>query len=122
MSPRAAANLRLLAAVLALGLAVWLGYSGLPLAALTGSLREQETLLAQEQALSVQLRQAQATTATLRDRVLTHPATWTWSDQLPLMLGQVSGLVKHSGVRVESRQPAPVVEAQKLARFPLRLD
>jgi Tfp pilus assembly protein PilO len=107
--------------MVALGLAVWLGYSGLTLAALTGRVREQKALLAQEQALTVQLRQAQATTATLRDRVITHPATWSWSDQLPLLLGQVSGLVKHSGVRVESMQPAPVVEAQKLARFPLRI-
>jgi Tfp pilus assembly protein PilO len=108
-------------AVLALGLVGWLGYQGLTVIALTEHLREQKALLKQEQALTVQLRQAQATTATLRKWVLTHPASWAWGEQLPLTLAQVSGLVKRSGVRVESMQPAPMVEAQKLARFPLRI-
>ena len=124
MRARPAANLRLAAAVLAvlaLGLAGWSGYQGLTAVSLARYVRDQKALLQQAQGLTVQVRQAQATTGTLRDRVLTHPASWSWGEQLPLMIDQVSVLVKHSGVRVESMQPAPVVEAEKLVRFPLRL-
>ena len=108
-------------AVLALGLAAGLGYQGLTVLLLTRQLSDQQALLQQEQGLTAQLREAQATAGTLRDRVLTHNAPWTWSEQLPAMMSQVAELVRASGVQVQSMQPAPVVQADKLARFPLRL-
>jgi Tfp pilus assembly protein PilO len=108
-------------AVIALGLGGWLGYQGLSALSTTRQLRSESAMLAQEQALASELREAQATTKRLREQVRTHPSTWSWGEQLPFMIDQVSVLVRDSGVRVQSMQPAPVVEAEKLARFPLRL-
>jgi Tfp pilus assembly protein PilO len=111
----------LVAAVLALGLAGWFGYLGLNLFSVTRHAREERALLQQAQALSAQFQQAQAAGGKLQGRVLTRAASWTWSDQLPFMVAQVSTLVGQSGVRVQSMQPAPMVAAEKLVRFPLRL-
>ena len=121
MRARLAPQLRVVAAALAIGLAGWSGYLGLNLFSVTRHAREERALLQQAQALSAQVQQAQAAGGKLQGRVLTHAAAWTWSDQLPVMVAQVSAVVGPSGVRVQSMQPAPMVAADKLVRFPLRL-
>jgi len=121
VTARLAARLRLLAVVLVVGLVGWSGYLGLTLFSLARHTREERAQLQQRQALGAQVRQAQALGVKLQGRVLARAASWTWSDQLPLTVEQVSLLVAGSGVRVASMQPAPVVAADKLVRFPLRL-
>lgn len=66
-------------------------------------------------------RDLQAQQRTLAQRVASRRSNWSWSDQLPMMVGQVTRLVASQGARVDSLQPEPVVTRQQLVRFPLRV-
>ncbi|HEY3379702.1 MAG TPA: GspMb/PilO family protein [Armatimonadota bacterium] len=48
-------------------------------------------------------------------------AIWSWSEQLPVMVKQVSGVVDKGGAKIDTLQPEPVVTRGQFARFPLRL-
>jgi hypothetical protein len=67
----------------------------------------QKKLLAQQQALL--------------QHIALKPATWSWSDQLPLMAAQVYAIMDDGGVKVDTLQPEPIVTKQQVACFPLRM-
>jgi enoyl-CoA hydratase/carnithine racemase len=68
---------------------------------------EQKKLLAQQQALL--------------EHIAKRPATWAWSDQLPLLAAQVYAIMDDGGVKVDTLQPEPIVTKQQVACFPLRM-
>jgi Tfp pilus assembly protein PilO len=48
-------------------------------------------------------------------------STCTWSDQMPYMVAQVTGIVGANGVKVASLQPEPMTSLGSIQRFPLRI-
>ncbi len=49
------------------------------------------------------------------------PASWSWTEQLPVMVSQLTDEVKDRGAPIDTLQPSPLVERGQLARFPLHL-
>ena len=45
----------------------------------------------------------------------------SWSDQMPFMVAQVSGIVEANGLKVENLQPEPMTSSGSVQRFPMRL-
>lgn len=48
-------------------------------------------------------------------------STCSWSDQMPFMVAQVTGIVEANGLKVESLQPEPMSSSGSIQRFPMRL-
>ncbi|GEM_PF-4330627 len=48
-------------------------------------------------------------------------STCSWSDQMPFMMAQVTGIVEANGMKVESLQPEPMTSSGSIQRFPMRL-
>ena len=46
-------------------------------------------------------------------QVVDHQASWSWSEQLPVMVAELSGMVKDSGTTLDTLQPLPVVRASR---------
>lgn len=111
----------ILLGVLAAGLAVGSGYLYLASATLQRQTTEQREALTETQRIARQLAIAHTASHTLTTRVPRHTAPWTWSEQLPVSMTQVAGLVEGSGGVIDTMQPAPVVASAQLTRFPLRL-
>lgn len=57
----------------------------------------------------------------LAQQVVPRRASWSWSDQLPLMVGQVTRITDKQGAKIDTLQPEPMVAKQQMARFPLRV-
>ena len=57
----------------------------------------------------------------LAPQVSVHPAAWSWSDQLPLMVQQLADVMEPRGVKLEALQPQPPVAREQLTRYPLRV-
>lgn len=45
----------------------------------------------------------------------------SWSDQMPFMVAQVSGIVEANGLKIENLQPEPMTSSGSIQRFPMRL-
>lgn len=48
-------------------------------------------------------------------------STCSWSDQMPFMVAQVSGIVQANGLKIENLQPEPMTASSNIERFPMRL-
>ena len=81
----------------------------------------QREALANARSYAVELAAMQADGRQLNDKVTSHRAPWSWSEQLPLMVTQISGIMTDSGIKIDTLQPVTIVERQHLTRFPLRL-
>ena len=101
-------------ACLCLGLSLAAGAAARETRALQDTL-EQTKRQAQEVA------RAQASSRKLATQIAAHPDTWSWSEQLPVMVTQISGLTQQCGVKIDTLQPNPSVEKAGLVRYPLRL-
>lgn len=82
---------------------------------------DQRDTLLQAQAYQRELSKLRADGRKLSEKVRQRTAPWTWSEQLPVMVEQISTLVEQSGAKIDTLQPSPAVERDHLARFPLRL-
>jgi len=113
-------------AVLALGL-LTAGVAGLCIyqyaaaAAAARATAAQQDALATARQYAAELQRMQADGRLLTDKIRRRAAPWTWSEQLPVMVTQISSLIEGSGAKIDTLQPAPLVERQGLTRFPLRL-
>ena len=45
----------------------------------------------------------------------------SWSEQMPFVVGQLSGIVGPRGLKIETLQPQPMSAAGRVLRFPMRL-
>lgn len=45
----------------------------------------------------------------------------SWSDQMPFIVAQLTGIVESRGLKIESLQPQPMTEDKPVERFPLRI-
>jgi len=81
----------------------------------------QRNTLKQTTAYLSELARARADSVQVSKQVLQRKGQWSWSEQLPVMVTQISGIVEQSGTKIDTLQPAPVVERDHLTRFPLRL-
>ena len=70
---------------------------------------------------AAEILKARANARQLDTRVVRRASPWSWSEQLPVMVSQISGVLEGSGVKIDTLQPAPIVERQQVARFPLRV-
>ena len=116
--------LRILVTMMSLLVLVLLGCCGYQYAVSTTLARD--TVAARQQRArtqqeTAQRRRALAASTTLTERIPAQPASWSWSEQLPAMMTQVSRLAKDSGAAVETIQPAPPVTNNGVTRFPLRV-
>lgn len=57
----------------------------------------------------------------LQQKIARQQNSWSWSEQLPIMVSQVTRIVEDSGAKIDTLQPEPLVTRQQLARFPLRM-
>ncbi len=48
-------------------------------------------------------------------------STCSWSDQMPFMVAQVSGIVQANGLKIENLQPEPMTASSNIERFPMRI-
>jgi Tfp pilus assembly protein PilO len=110
----------LLAALVA-GMAGMAGYQAVATAMQARRATEQQATLARLQRQADTVRKARAARLPLGTRVIAQPASWTWSEQLPPMMKQLSVMAEGSGVTLDTMQPAPVITHGALARFPLRV-
>jgi Tfp pilus assembly protein PilO len=90
-------------------------------AATARALADQRDALEQVKLNVAELAKMQADGRQLNEKVLKRKAPWSWSEQLPVMVTQISGIVEQSGAKIDTLQPSPVVERDRLTRFPLRL-
>jgi len=108
-------------AVILIGLAGTCGYQYIASAAIARTIDEKHDDLQTAKDTAAALEKAQANSKQLAKLVVRHQAPWTWSEQLPLMVTALTGIAEDSGTVIDTLQPAPVVERQQFARFPLRL-
>lgn len=103
------------------GLAGVCGYQYLAAAATAQAISVQRDEFENANRYKAELVKAHANSKTLTTKVLQHRAPWTWSEQLPVMVTQISGIVEGCGAKIDTLQPAPIVERQQVIRFPLHL-
>jgi len=108
----------LLATVVVAGLCA---YQYLATRAVAREVRAQRDELLRLQEYAEDLRNAHSEGKQLRTQVASQAGAWTWSEQLPVMVQQVSGIVNAADARIDTLQPAPSVEREQLTRFPLRI-
>lgn len=107
--------------VIVVGLLGMSGYSYVSAASLARTTAERQQELTEARRKVAQLRAAREHTKPLAGRITQRSAAWTWSEQMPEMMTQISPLIEQSGVVIDTMQPAPVVLRQQITRFPLRL-
>jgi Tfp pilus assembly protein PilO len=108
-------------AVLAVVLAGACVYQYAAAATAARAIIEQRDSLEQTERYLTELARAQAEGRRISEQIPRRSAPWSWSEQLPVMVTQISGLVEKSGGQIDTMQPAPAVEREHLTRFPLRL-
>lgn len=96
-------------------------YQYLATAATARTLHEQRTALEDAQKQAVALVNAEADEKQLAVKISRHPATWSWTEQLPVMVSQLTGLVQGCGTPIDTLQPSQTVVHGQFARFPLHL-
>ena len=64
---------------------------------------------------------AQVVEKQLTKQISRHPASWSWTEQLPVMVSQLTGLVQGCGTPIDTLQPSPMVAHGQFVRFPLHL-
>lgn len=114
-------SLLMLVAVVTAGLVGTAGYAYLSAATLAQQVATQRTQLQAGKDRVTRSRTLQAQSKQLAGKIARHPASWSWSEQLPIMVTQVSQVVENDGVKIETLQPEPLVVRQQIARFPLRM-
>jgi len=114
-------GMTILAGVLLGGMVATCGYQYLAIAATERDIAEQRAALATAKRRTAELVALQVKSAALVKQMAHHPASWSWSAQLPQMVAQVSALTAGSHAEIDALQPAPVAVNAQLARFPLRL-
>lgn len=45
----------------------------------------------------------------------------SWTDQMPFVVSQLTGIAEHRGLRIQTLQPQPMTENKCVRRFPLRI-
>ena len=119
--PRILRTFVLIFALAAAGLAGVCIYQYAALAAAARATADQRDTLLQTQAYQRELSKLHADGRKLNEKVRQRTAPWTWSEQLPVMVEQISAIVEQSGAKIDTLQPSPAVERDHLTRFPLRL-
>lgn len=117
--PQLIATIVMCVVVLALGIGVVA--QQLSATRLSGDIAEQKRLIAESKK---DLKSRTASRDEYSDLSLTlggRMSTCTWSDQMPYMVSQVTGIVEANRVRVESLQPEPMTSSGSVQRFPMRL-
>jgi len=117
--PQVIATIALCAAVIALGVGV--------IAQRLSAARMFDDILAQKQLLSKSKQD-------LKDRAKYHSeytdlslklggrmSTCSWSDQMPYMVAQVTGIVESKGLKVARLEPEPMTSSGAIERFPMRI-
>ena len=97
------------------------GYQYLAAAAKGRAIDEQHKKLIVAKQQTATWAQAQADAKVVAATVIQRQAVWNWSEQLPVMVTSLSGMVKDCGIAIDTMQPAPMVESQQVARFPLHI-
>jgi len=108
-------------ALLAIGLAGVCVYQYIATRTTASAMAAQRGTLEQTLEYFDELARARAEGRQISAQVPRRKAPWSWSEQLPVMVTQLSGIVERSGANIDTLQPAPAVEREHLTRFPLRL-
>ena len=110
----------LLTAVLAL-LLLLCGYQWTMIVTTKNALADQrvrlDTILKQVD----ELKQANVMASRVTKMVTQQSVNWEWSQQLPASINQLSAIEQSAGVAIDTLQPATIVTAGQLSRFPIHL-
>lgn len=107
--------------VLVVGLASLCGYQYWTIATTTQQISAQRHKLASAKRQGVEQTKLLVTRQRLAQQIVQRRASWTWSDQLPLMVAQVARIAENHEIKIDTLQPQPMVARQALARFPLHM-
>lgn len=107
--------------VLAVALAAWGGSQFVAAAMTDREIAAQRRQRAEVRRLADEALKMQRDQAAIIKGVQRRPATWSWSEQLPVMIGQLGGIAQRAGARLDTLQPLPPAAKQGITRFPLRL-
>jgi len=105
----------------AAGLAGICIYQYAAIAAASRATANQKDILRQAAAYQHELSKLRADGRKMSEKVRQRKGPWTWSEQLPVMVTQISAIVEQSGAKIDTLQPSPAIERDHLTRFPLRL-
>jgi len=119
--PQTLRTIVLIFALAAAGAAGVCIYQYVALAAASHATVEQKDTLKQVVTYQRELEKLRADGRKMSEKVKQRTGPWTWSEQLPVMVTQISVIVEHSGAKIDTLQPSPAVERDGLTRFPLRL-
>ena len=97
------------------------GYQYLAAASAARATDEQHDQLRAAQRATTEAAKARAEWKRLAGSITPRPATWSWSEQLPVMVTQLAGIADNCGAVIDTFQPSPIVEKLQLARFPLHV-
>jgi len=114
-------SIPLMLGILLVCLASFCTYQYCVAAATAHAIVEQRAALDNAHKQAKALARAQADEKHLAAKITRHPANWSWSEQLPVMVSQLTTLVQDCGAPIDTLQPSPVVMHGQLARFPLHL-
>ena len=110
-----------IAGMLVAGLAFTVGYQYLSSATLASQTGAQQETLESARQQAADRAHVQEQGQQLEAKVTRRPAAWSWSEQFPIMVTQVSPIIEKSGTKVDAMQPVSPVERNGIMRFPLRL-
>lgn len=104
-----------------MGLACLCGYQYWSITTTTQQITAQRQKMTSARHRSVEQIKLATTRRQLAGQIVQRRSSWSWSDQLPLMVAQVTRLAESHEIKVDTLQPQPMVARQQLARFPLRM-
>jgi len=107
--------------VVVLGLSLALVGRAIAYAATTRAISEQEHLLTRTTRSIKQRTALHQNYERLSQQLGMRLPGCSWSEQMPFMVNQLTGIVEAYGVKIETLQPEPVVTKDQIMRFPLRL-
>jgi hypothetical protein len=111
------AALSVLVAALAIGVIA----QQLAASRLSGGIQEQKLLLAKSRGELKDRAKWRDDYGDLALKLGGRMSTCSWSDQMPFMVAQVSGIVEGNGLKIDNLQPEPMTSSGSIQRFPMRL-
>ncbi len=114
-------NIAIVLGVLLVCLAGVCAYQYLASVAAVRAIAEQHEALVSAHKKAAALASAQADEKQMLAKISRHPASWSWTEQLPVMVSQLTGVEQGCGAPIDTLQPSPMVTRGQLARFPLHL-
>ncbi|MHB0937625.1 MAG: type 4a pilus biogenesis protein PilO [Armatimonadota bacterium] len=108
--------------LLAAGLAAICLYQYAGYAAAARATVDQQDALQQAVTYQQELNKLRADGRKMSEKVKQRKGPWTWSEQLPVMVEQISVIMEQNAAKIDTLQPSPAVERDQLTRFPLRLN